>query len=94
MQHEKSAASVLCQIKTRYGAHASLLTLRKDVIGIVPMLGRVEDDNLSRYILYERFLFGLQNHTHSFQSCNSLYVSSVLVTLSSSKMKIIYFLLC
>ncbi|CAL5204060.1 unnamed protein product [Lathyrus oleraceus] len=54
LQHEKSAASVLCQIKTRYGAHASLLTLRKEVIGIVPMLGRVEDDNLSR--LFSEYL--------------------------------------
>ncbi|CAI8598357.1 unnamed protein product [Vicia faba] len=54
LQHEKSAAGVLYQMKTRHGAHASLLTLTKDVLGIVPMLGRVEDDNLSR--LFSEYL--------------------------------------
>lgn len=61
LQHEKTAAGILCQVKTRHGAQASLLTLSKDVVGIVAMLGKVEDDNLSRYFLYRRFLFGLQN---------------------------------
>ncbi|CAK8567595.1 unnamed protein product [Lathyrus sativus] len=54
LQHEKSAAGVLCQLKTRHGGHASFLTLTKDVLGIVPMLGRVEDDNLSR--LFSEYL--------------------------------------
>ncbi|KAI5405559.1 hypothetical protein KIW84_052373 [Lathyrus oleraceus] len=54
LQHEKSAAGVLCLLKTRHGAHASFVTLTKDVLGIVPMLGRVEDDNLSR--LFSEYL--------------------------------------
>ncbi|XP_058781450.1 protein DEFECTIVE IN MERISTEM SILENCING 3-like [Vicia villosa] len=54
LQHEKSAAGVLCQMKTRHAAHASLFTLTKDVIGIVPLLGRVQDDNLSR--LFSEYL--------------------------------------
>ncbi|CAK8567593.1 unnamed protein product [Lathyrus sativus] len=54
LQHEKSAAGVLCQIKSCYGEHASLFTLTKDVLGIVPMLGRIEEDNLSR--LFSEYL--------------------------------------
>ncbi|KAL5075518.1 hypothetical protein RYX36_014502 [Vicia faba] len=41
-------------MKTHHGAHASLFTLTKDVLGIVSMLGRVEDDNLSR--LFSEYL--------------------------------------
>lgn len=54
LQHEKSAASILCQLRTCHGAQASLLTLTKDVVGIVAMLGKVEDDNLSR--LFSEYL--------------------------------------
>ncbi|XP_058786765.1 protein DEFECTIVE IN MERISTEM SILENCING 3-like isoform X2 [Vicia villosa] len=54
LQHERSAAGVLCHIKTRYGSHASLLAPTKDILGIVPMLGRVEDDNLNR--LFSEYL--------------------------------------
>jgi len=58
-QHEKSAAGILCQLKIRHGAQASHLTTTKDVVGIVATLGKVEDDNLSRYIWQRYFLSGL-----------------------------------
>ncbi|CAJ2667462.1 unnamed protein product [Trifolium pratense] len=48
LQHEKFGAGILCQVKTRHGALASVLTLTKDVVGFVAMLGKIEDDNLSR----------------------------------------------
>ncbi|KAM2318577.1 hypothetical protein ACFX1S_002155 [Malus domestica] len=48
LQHEKSAAGILWQLKTRHGTQAALLSPIKDVVGIVGMLGKVEDDNLSR----------------------------------------------
>ncbi|XP_062148579.1 protein DEFECTIVE IN MERISTEM SILENCING 3-like isoform X2 [Alnus glutinosa] len=48
LQHEKSAAGILCQLKTRHGTQASHLPLTKDVLGIVATLGKVDDDNLSR----------------------------------------------
>ncbi|KAK2362504.1 protein DEFECTIVE IN MERISTEM SILENCING [Trifolium repens] len=54
LQHEKSGAGVLWQVKTRHGEQASLLTLIKDVVGIVAMLGKVEDANLSR--LFSEYL--------------------------------------
>lgn len=49
LQHEKSAAGILCQLKARHGPQASHLQLTKDVLGIVATLGKVEDDNLSRF---------------------------------------------
>jgi hypothetical protein len=49
LQHEKSAAGILCQLKTRLGTQASHLPLTKDVLGIVATLGKV-DDNLSRFV--------------------------------------------
>lgn len=61
LQHEKSAASILCQLRNCHGAQASL-TLTKDVVGIVAMLGKVEDENLSRYLRYRCFMFGSGNH--------------------------------
>ncbi|KAL7003615.1 hypothetical protein U1Q18_004766 [Sarracenia purpurea var. burkii] len=48
--HEKSAAGVLCLLKTRHGSQASHLPLIKDVLGIVAQLGKVDDDNLSRLL--------------------------------------------
>ncbi|THG06555.1 hypothetical protein TEA_014049 [Camellia sinensis var. sinensis] len=45
--HEKSAAGILCLLKTRHGNEASNLLLTKDVLGIVATLGKVDDDNLS-----------------------------------------------
>lgn len=49
IQHEKSAAGIFCQLKARHGAQASHLTSIKDVLGIVAMLGKVDDENLSRW---------------------------------------------
>ncbi|KAF5442729.1 hypothetical protein F2P56_035355 [Juglans regia] len=48
LRHEKSAAGILCQLKTRHGTQASHLPLTKDVLGVVATLGRLDDDNLSR----------------------------------------------
>ncbi|KAF3432813.1 hypothetical protein FNV43_RR23915 [Rhamnella rubrinervis] len=58
LRHEKSAAGILCQLKTRHGSQASHLNLIKDVLGIVATLGKVDDDNLSR--LFSEFL-GVEN---------------------------------
>uniref|UniRef100_A0A7N2MHC6 Protein DEFECTIVE IN MERISTEM SILENCING 3-like n=1 Tax=Quercus lobata TaxID=97700 RepID=A0A7N2MHC6_QUELO len=54
LQHEKSAAGILCQLKARHGPQASHLQLTKDVLGIVATLGKVDDDNLSR--LFSEYL--------------------------------------
>lgn len=58
LQHEKSAAGILCQLKARHGTQASHLTLTKDLLGIVATLGKVDDDNLSR--LFSEYL-GIEN---------------------------------
>ncbi|KAI3975602.1 hypothetical protein MKX01_017515 [Papaver californicum] len=50
LKQEKSAAGVLCQLKTHHVAQASNLPLTKDVLGIVATLGHVDDDNLSRLL--------------------------------------------
>ena len=49
LRHEKSAAGVLCQLKARHGAQASNIPMTKGVLGIVAALGKVDDDDLSRY---------------------------------------------
>ncbi|XP_028099289.1 protein DEFECTIVE IN MERISTEM SILENCING 3-like [Camellia sinensis] len=48
--HEKSAAGILCLLKTCHGNEASNLLLTKDVLGSVATLGKVDDDNLSRLL--------------------------------------------
>ena len=50
MQQEKSAASIICKLNAHHGIQAYNLMLTKDVLGIVARLGRVDDDNLSRFI--------------------------------------------
>ncbi|XP_065847224.1 protein DEFECTIVE IN MERISTEM SILENCING 3-like [Euphorbia lathyris] len=50
LQHETSAAGILCQLTTRHGTHAPQLGFTKDVLGIVATLGKVDDDNLSRLL--------------------------------------------
>ncbi|MCE3215450.1 hypothetical protein HAX54_002400 [Datura stramonium] len=50
LKHEKSAAGIWCQLKTHHGTQASQLPLMKDVLGIVALLGKVDDDNLSRLL--------------------------------------------
>lgn len=47
---EKSAAGLVCQLKTRHGTQVSHSPLMKDVIGIVATLGKVDDENLSRSV--------------------------------------------
>lgn len=54
LRHERSAAGIFCQLKTRHGTQASHLTMTKDVLGIVVTLGKVDDDNLSR--LFSEYL--------------------------------------
>lgn len=46
MQHEKSAAGVVCQLKH----HADLASSTNDVLGVVATLGTVNDDNVSRLL--------------------------------------------
>lgn len=50
LKHDKSAAGIYCQLKTHHGPQVTHLPLLKDVIGIVALLGKVDDDNLSRLI--------------------------------------------
>ncbi|CAH9097767.1 unnamed protein product [Cuscuta europaea] len=50
LKHEKSAAAILCQLKTLHGTQASNSPLSKDVLGVVATLARVEDDKLSRVL--------------------------------------------
>ncbi|KAI3950873.1 hypothetical protein MKW98_026300 [Papaver atlanticum] len=50
LKQEKSAAGVICQLKTHHATQASNLPLTKDVLGIVATLGHVDDDNLSRLL--------------------------------------------
>ena len=50
ISHEKSAAGILCVLRTCHGSQASHLLLTKDVLGIVATLGKVDDDNLSRLV--------------------------------------------
>ena len=51
LQHKESAAGILCELKSNQGTQASHLMLLKDVVGIVATLGKVDDDNLSRYFV-------------------------------------------
>lgn len=50
IRHEKSAASILCLLKTRHASQTPHLALTKDVLGIVAQLGKLDDDNLSRSV--------------------------------------------
>ncbi|XWS37990.1 hypothetical protein CRYUN_Cryun19dG0092100 [Craigia yunnanensis] len=54
LQHEKSAAGILCQLKTHHDTQDSHLILTKDVLGAVATLGKVDDENLSR--LFSEYL--------------------------------------
>ncbi|KAF7148965.1 hypothetical protein RHSIM_Rhsim03G0209000 [Rhododendron simsii] len=50
IRHEKSAASILCLLKTRHASQTPHLALSKDVLGVVAQLGKLDDDNLSRLL--------------------------------------------
>ncbi|KAG9448241.1 hypothetical protein H6P81_014369 [Aristolochia fimbriata] len=47
LKHEKTAAGIVCQLKIRHGSVLQA-PLMENVLGIVAMLGKVSDDNLSR----------------------------------------------
>lgn len=48
LQHDKTAAGVLCRLNSHHVSQTLDLGLAKDVLGIVANLARVDDDNLSR----------------------------------------------
>nr|CAD1822356.1 unnamed protein product [Ananas comosus var. bracteatus] len=52
LRQEKTAAGIVCQMKVRHGLQISQVT--KDVLGVVAILGKVHDDNLSR--LFSEYL--------------------------------------
>ncbi|KAK9103905.1 hypothetical protein Sjap_021159 [Stephania japonica] len=54
LQQEKSAAGVVCQLRSHHGTQAPHLPLTKEVLGTVATLGKVNDDNLSR--LFSEYL--------------------------------------
>ncbi|KAK9147249.1 hypothetical protein Scep_006006 [Stephania cephalantha] len=54
LQQEKSAAGVVCQLRSHHGTQAPHLPLMKEVLGTVATLGKVNDDNLSR--LFSEYL--------------------------------------
>lgn len=58
LKHEKSAAGIWCQLKTHHGTQASHLPMLKDILGVVAMLGNVDDDNLNR-LIYVNFCISL-----------------------------------
>ncbi|KAI3800228.1 hypothetical protein L1987_35539 [Smallanthus sonchifolius] len=49
MQHEKSAASIVCQLKYN-DTYTDPNSSTNDVLGVVATLGKVNDDNLSRIL--------------------------------------------
>lgn len=50
LRQEKTAASVLYQLKIRHGTQASNSPLTKGVLGVVATLAKVHDDNLNRIL--------------------------------------------
>ncbi|KAJ8536891.1 hypothetical protein K7X08_035292 [Anisodus acutangulus] len=50
LRHDKSAAGICFQLKTNHETQISHLPSMKDVMGIVALLGKVDDDNLSRLL--------------------------------------------
>ncbi|KAF9667330.1 hypothetical protein SADUNF_Sadunf15G0011600 [Salix dunnii] len=60
LQHEKSAAGILCRLKTNHGTQISHPSCTNDVLGVVATLGKVDDDNLgslfSEYLGVETML--------------------------------------
>ncbi|XP_059304589.1 protein DEFECTIVE IN MERISTEM SILENCING 3-like isoform X1 [Lycium ferocissimum] len=47
---DKSAAGICCRLKTDHGSQITHIPLMKDVMGIAALLGKVDDDNLSRLL--------------------------------------------
>ncbi|CAA3006645.1 Hypothetical predicted protein [Olea europaea subsp. europaea] len=53
LRHEKSAAAILCQLKTQHVDQVSNLHWTKDVVGIVATLGKVDDDgSILQFLIY------------------------------------------
>ncbi|KAK1277028.1 hypothetical protein QJS04_geneDACA019614 [Acorus gramineus] len=50
LQQDQTAAGLFFQLKLRHEAQASNLPFTKDVLGVVALLGKVNDDNLSRLL--------------------------------------------
>ncbi|KAL6850170.1 hypothetical protein ACP4OV_020797 [Aristida adscensionis] len=50
INQDKTAASIICQLKDRHFKVASKMPLMKDILGFVATLGKVHDDNLSRLL--------------------------------------------
>ncbi|KAM3348381.1 hypothetical protein ACQJBY_021956 [Aegilops geniculata] len=44
---DKTAASLICQLKKRHSAQISTMPMMKDILGVVATLGKTNDDNLS-----------------------------------------------
>ncbi|KAJ4834903.1 hypothetical protein Tsubulata_045733 [Turnera subulata] len=51
LRREKSAAGIFLQLKRLHISQAYQLSVTKDVLGVVAMLGRVDDDSLSRSVI-------------------------------------------
>ena len=47
---DKTAASLICQLKKRHSTQISTMPMMKDILGVVATLGKTNDDNLSRLI--------------------------------------------
>ncbi|KAL9240542.1 hypothetical protein vseg_014749 [Gypsophila vaccaria] len=54
LNHEKSAANILCHPKSLHGIQFSNHALSQELLGVVATLGKVDDDNLSR--LFSEYL--------------------------------------
>lgn len=48
LRYDKSAAGIFCQLQTCKEIQTTHIPFMKDVIGVVALLGKVDDDNLSR----------------------------------------------
>ena len=50
LSFDKSAAAICVQLQKRSGTQITQIPFMKDIIGIVALLGKVDDDNLSRLV--------------------------------------------
>lgn len=49
LKRTHSAAGIVCQLKTCHSTQGFQFPLMKDMLGIVATLGKVDDDNISRF---------------------------------------------
>lgn len=61
LQHDQSAGAILCQLNAFNSMNASNLLRTEDILGTVATLGKVDDDNLSRF----HFMLYLNIFKHS-----------------------------